>query len=469
MALLSPNDVEGKNYDLISIGSGMGGAAAALRASELGLKVAIVEKGKLGGTCVNVGCVPTKYLLKVSEEVSDVRLMSSRGLIESEIKPNIKMIMGRKNELIDQVIVWYQDYVFPSYDIDVISGYAHIKDPHIVNIDGVDVNTKNIVIATGSLPVLPHIKGLEEARKRGFFMTSDEALSLEEAPDHLIIIGGGAIGVELASVWYGFGSKITIVEMMPRILPNMDVDVSKTLKEIFESKGIKILTNNKVRKIDPEKKEVVLERGESIKADKVLIATGRRPSTEGLGLEKVGVKLGPKGEVIVDNHSRTNISNIYAVGDVTGEPYVASLAKIQGIVAGENVAGIESTYNSSLVPMAIFSDPEVSGVGVSAMKGDPRYIIKRFPAAVNYRAIASERPFGIAKIVADAKTKELLGFHMVGLNASEVVNAAVVAIKKKMKIDEVKEYIFSHPVMSETFLDAMHLVNGVNVYLPKKK
>jgi len=469
MALLSPNDVEGKNYDLISIGSGMGGAAAALRASELGLKVAIVEKGKLGGTCVNVGCVPTKYLLKVSEEVSDVRLMSSRGLIESEIKPNIKMIMGRKNELIDQVIVWYQDYVFPSYDIDVISGYAHIKDPHIVNIDGVDVNTKNIVIATGSLPVLPHIKGLEEARKRGFFMTSDEALSLEEAPDHLIIIGGGAIGVELASVWYGFGSKITIVEMMPRILPNMDVDVSKTLKEIFESKGIKILTNNKVRKIDPEKKEVVLERGESIKADKVLIATGRRPSTEGLGLEKVGVKLGPKGEVIVDNHSRTNISNIYAVGDVTGEPYVASLAKIQGIVAGENVAGIESTYNSSLVPMAIFSDPEVSGVGVSAVKGDPRYIIKRFPAAVNYRAIASERPFGIAKIVADAKTKELLGFHMVGLNASEVVNAAVVAIKKKMKIDEVKEYIFSHPVMSETFLDAMHLVNGVNVYLPKKK
>ena len=469
MALLSPNDVKGKSYDLIAIGSGMGGAAAALRASELGLKVAIVEKGKLGGTCVNVGCVPTKYLLKVSEEVSDVRLMSSRGLLKGKIEPNIKMIMGRKNELIDQVIVWYQDYVFPSYDIDVISGHARIKDPHTISIDGVDVNTKNIVVATGSVPVLPRIKGLEEARKKGFAVTSDEALSFDEVPDHLIIVGGGAIGVELASVWHGFGSKITIIEMMPRILPNMDVDVSKTLKEIFESKGIRILTSSKVQKIDPEKEEVVLESGESIKGDKVLVATGRRPSTEGLGLEKVGVKLGPKGEILVDNHSRTNIDNIYAVGDVTGEPYVASLAKIQGIVAGENVAGIESTYDSSLVPISIFSDPEVSGVGVSAVKGDPRYIVKRFPAAVNYRAIASERPFGVAKIVADARTKELLGFHMVGLNASEVVNAAVVAIKKKMKIDEVKEYIFSHPVMSETFLDAMHLVNGVNVYLPKKK
>ncbi len=469
MVLLSPEDVKGKSYDLIAIGSGMGGAAAALRASGLGLKVAIVEKGKLGGTCVNVGCVPTKYLLKVSEEVGDVRLMSSRGLIESEIKLNLKMIMGRKSELIDQVIAWYQDYVFPSYDIDVISGHARIKDPHTINIDSIDVNTKNIVIATGSLPVLPRIKGLEDARRRGFVLTSDEALSLEEVPDHLIIIGGGAIGVELASVWHGFGSRITIIEMMPRILPNMDIDASKTLKEIFESKGIRILTNNKVQKIDPEKEEVVLESGKSIKSDRVLIATGRRPSTEGLGLEKAGIRLGPKGEITVNDHSRTNISNVYAVGDVTGEPYVASLAKIQGIVAGENIAGIESAYDSSLVPMAIFSDPEVSGVGVSAMKGDPKYIVKRFPAAVNYRAIASERPFGVAKIVADAKTKELLGFHMVGLNASEVINAAVVAIKKRMKIDEVKEYIFSHPVMSETFLDAMHLVNGVNVYLPKKK
>ncbi len=468
MPMLSPGDVAGRKYDVVVIGSGMGGAAAALRAAQLGLKPLIVEKGSLGGTCVNVGCVPTKYLLNVSEKIGDVRSMVGQGLLEGSVKPNLRAIMGRKKELIDQVISWYLDFVFPSYGVDVVKGFARLKSRYEVLVDGVAVEAKTIVIATGSKPVLPPIEGLKEAFGKGFAITSDEALSLEEVPEKLVVVGGGPVGVELATVWHGFGARVTIVEMTDRVLPTMDPDVSRTLTDIFVSRGIELVTGVKVVKLDAERREVVLEDGRRVKADKVLIATGRRPQTEGLGLEEVGVKLGKRGEIPVDDHARTNVPNIYAVGDVTGEPYLASIAKVQGIVAGENAAGLDTRYDASLVPMAVFSDPEAAGVGVSAVKGDPRYIVKRFPAVVNYRAIASERPYGVAKIVARRDTEELVGFHMVGVNASEAVNIAVVAIKKRLKLDEARELIFSHPVMSETFLDAMHLVKGVNVYLPRR-
>ncbi len=447
----------------------MGGAAAALRASQLGLKALIVEKGSLGGTCVNVGCVPTKYLLRVSEEGRDVNIMIARGLAKGSFSVDLRSLMARKRELIEQVIAWYSDYVFPSYGIDVVKGFARLVDRRVISIDGVKVNARNVVIATGSVPVVPRIEGLNEAFEKGFAITSDQALGLEDVPEHLIVIGGGAVGLELSTVWSGFGSKVTVVEMMPRILPNMDPDVSRYLEGILEDRGMKIIKGTKVVKVDPEKLEVVLEDGRRIRGDKVLVATGRRPFTEGLGLEKVGVEIGPKGEVVVDEKARTSVPNIYAVGDVTGEPFVASIAKVQGLVAGENVAGLESKYDKSLIPIAIFTDPEAAGVGVSASKGDPGYIVKRFPAAVNYRAIASERAFGVAKVVARAEDRRVVGFHMVGLNASEVVNVAAVAIRKGLKIDEAETLIFSHPVMSETFIDAMNLARGINVYLPKRE
>lgn len=466
--MIEPGEAAGRRYDLIAIGSGMGGAAAALRASTLGLRAAIVEKGALGGTCVNVGCVPTKYLLRVAEEVSDVRGMLERGLLEGSVRPRLAGIMARKRELIDQVIAWYLDYVFPSYEVDVIRGEARLRDPHTVVVDGVAIEARSIVVATGSEPVVPPIKGLDEALRRGYALTSDGALALEEAPEHLIVIGGGPVGVELATVWRGFGSRVTIVEIMPRILPGMDPDVSKSLTEILGFKGVEVITGSRVTAVDAERGEVRLEDGRRIQGDRVLVATGRRPSTRGLGLEEVGVELGPHGEVLVDDHARTSVPSIYAVGDVTGEPYVASKAKIQGIAAGENAAGLDSRYDASLIPMAVYSDPEAAGVGVSARKGDPGYIVKRFPAAVNYRAIASERPYGIAKIVARESDRRIVGFHMVGLNASEVVNVAAVAIKLGLTVDEARDLVFSHPVMSEVFLDNINLLLGINVYLPRR-
>ncbi len=464
----SPSDVDGRKFDVVVIGSGMGGAAAALRAAELGLKPLIVEKGTPGGTCVNVGCVPTKYLLRVSEEYSDLISMSRQGIFEGVPKPDLSTVMARKRELINQVIMWYMDYVFPSYGVPVVKGTGRILGPHVVAVDGARVEANAIVVATGSRPILPPIKGVEEALRRGFAVTSDEALSFEEAPEHLLVVGGGAIGLELATLWHGFGSRVTIVELMPRILPMMDPDISKALDEILRGKGFEIITGRRVARIDPERGEVTLDDGRRIQCDRVLIATGRKPSTEGLGLENVGVKLGPHGEIVVDEHARTNVPSIYAAGDVTGAPYLASIAKIQGIIAGENIAGLDTSYDPSLVPMAVFTDPEAAGVGVSARKGEPGYIVKRFPAAVNYKAIVYERAFGVAKIVARASDKRLVGFHMVGLHASEVVNSAAIAIKRGVRLDEIREIIFTHPVMSEVFLDAMHLAEGVNVYLPRR-
>ena len=468
MSILSAHDVDGRKYDVVILGSGMGGAAAALRAASLGLKPLIVEKGSLGGTCVNVGCVPTKYLLKIAETYGDLRTYSIRGLIKSVPGLDLGRVMARKTELIEQVISWYADYVFPSCGVDVVRGDGRLLSRHVVKINGYRVEANNIVLATGSSPIIPSIMGMEEALDKGFALTSDGILALDEVPDRLLIIGGGAIGVEMATIWNRFGSKVTIVEMMPRLLPQLDADIGKALARALMGAGITVVTSTRATRIDADKGRVYLDNGEYLKADKVLVAVGRKPNSRGIGLENLGVKLGPKGEVIVDNRAETSVEGIYAVGDVTGEPFVASKAKVQGIVAGENIAGINSRYELDLIPLAIFSDPEVGSVGVSAYKGDPNYIVKRFPAGVNYRAIASERIEGIAKIVARASDEVIVGFHMVGLNASEVVNVAAIAIKKQMKMDEAMKLVFSHPVMSELFIDAISLAKGVNVYLPKR-
>ncbi|MCE4615003.1 MAG: NAD(P)/FAD-dependent oxidoreductase [Desulfurococcales archaeon] len=460
--------LDGRKYDVLVIGAGMGGGAIALRAKQLGLKAAIVEKARLGGTCVTVGCVPTKYLLRVSEHARDTMNMMDSGIVMGEnVSFDVKSVMKRKEELLEQVIWWYRDVVFPSYEIDVIRGEARITSPHTVKVNGETIEVKYIGVATGSIPVAPPIQGLKEAFDKGCAVFSDQALSMTEAPDHIIVIGGGPIGLELATVWEGFGSKITVVELLERLLPMMDKDLSKAITDILLQRGYNIHTSTKVTRIDPETCEVYLSSGERIRGDKILVSTGRKPRSSGLGLEEIGVKIGEDGRIIVNERMQTSVPNIYAVGDVTGPPLLASKAKVQGIVAAENMAGITSTYNPKLVPFAVFTDPEVASVGVSAYKGDPEYVVKKFPAGVNYRSIVYERPFGLAKVVFN-KEGVLVGFHMIGLHASEVVNAATMAIQKGYEMDDVMETIFAHPVMSEVFLDAMHLANGVNVYLPKR-
>ncbi len=460
-----------KVYDAIVIGSGMGGAAAALTMASRGLSVAMVDGGKIGGTCVNVGCVPTKYLLRVSEFFSDLQKFKYQGIFEGEVKANLNGVMRRKNELIDQVIQWYVQLVFPSYGIDLIQSYARFMDSRTVKLDNGEVlkARKGIVIATGSKPALPKIPGLEEGLSNGCVLTSDEALSLTDPPGKLLVIGAGPIGLELATVWHGFGSSIVVVEMMDRILPGMDPDLSKTLERILvDEKGFKIYKGSIVEEIDASNCKAKVSNVGWIEADKILVATGRKPRSDTLGLEKIGVKTGEKDEIIVNEYQETNIPGVYAVGDVTGDPLVASKAKVQGIVAGLNIVGEKVKYNPLVVALTVFTDPEAGSVGVSASKGDPNYIVKRFPTAVNYRAIVNERMYGVAKIVAEKDTERVVGFHMVGLYASEAVNAAATAIAKGATLEDLLRMLYTHPVMSEVFLDAAHLAKGLNVYLPRR-
>ncbi len=455
-------------WDVIVIGAGTAGGDCAVRTAQLGLKTLVIEKDALGGTCVNVGCVPTKMLIKIADHYHDSFESSNFGIEYKDIKLNLEKVMKVKKDIIDQVIQWYLYNVFPSYDIKTIMGTATLLSPNKVRVDGEILETKNIVVATGSKPKIPPIKGIYEALKDKYVLVSDDALNLTEVPEKILTVGGGAIGVELSTLWYKFGSKITIVELMDRLLPTMDPELGEGLRKLLNGKGFEIITSTSVTKIDSINKKVYLSNGKTIDADKVLLSVGRTPVIDNLGLKEIGVKL-DENRVIVDRKMRTNIQNIYAVGDVTGRYMLASTAKVQGIVAAENIAGNNAEIDYSILPVGIFSDPEIGSVGISISKHDPRYIVSKLPNAVNFRAIAYWKPYGFTKVVLDPESKRLLGFHMIGMFATEIVNSAAIAIKKGMTLDEAKEFIFTHPVMSEVFIDALHLADGISLYLPKRK
>ncbi|GAB6945648.1 dihydrolipoyl dehydrogenase family protein [Vulcanisaeta sp. JCM 14467] len=469
---ITGKEAESTKWDLVIIGLGTAGADAAVRAAQLGLKVLIIEKNRdrPGGTCVNVGCVPTKKLIYIADHYHELsKYLPGEGLV-ANVKLDAKVMFKAKDQLINQINAWYMFRVFPSWGIKVLFGEARLASSSSVKVGDSVIETKNILIATGSKPKIPVIKGIEQGLKRGFVITSDEFFSLDSIPESILIVGGGAIGVELGTLLHKLGSRVIIVEVMDRLLPTFpdpelgDYLANRIMREMY---GIDVRVKTSVTEVDPDNKLVRLSSGETVKVDKVLVAVGRVPNTEGLNLEDVGVEV-KNGAVVVDNHARTNIPNIYAAGDVTGKYMLASVAKVQGIVAAENAAGLNSRIDYDLIPMVVFSDPEVASVGAVASKDDPRYIVTKMPNAINYRAIAYNKPYGWTKIVADRASKRIVGFHMAGPWASEIVNMAVIAIKKGLTLDEMKELVFSHPVFTELFIDAMELAIGSNVYLPKR-
>jgi len=465
---ISPNDAAKNIWDVIVIGAGTAGGDCAIRTAQLGLKTLVIERGKLGGTCVNVGCVPTKMLIKIADHYRDGLDSPSYGIEYSDIKLNLRKVMDRKKEIIEQIIQWYLYVVFPSYDIKVVQDEAKIISPNKIRVGDNIIEARNIVIATGSRPKIPPIKGVEEGLASSYVITSDEALDLDEVPNTILTIGGGAIGVELSTLWHKFGSKVVIVELLDRLLPTLDSELGRGLEKLLKERGYQIYTSTSVVRIDPKEEKVYLSNGEVLNPDKILLSVGREPVLDTLGLENIGIDMDKNG-IKVDETMRTNVPNIYAIGDVTGRYLLASTAKVQAIVAAENIAGHDMKIDYSLVPIGIFSDPEIGSVGVSASKKDPNYIVAKLPNAVNFRAIAYWKPYGFTKVVLDPHDKRLLGFHMIGMYATEIVNLAMVAIKKGLTLDDAKELIFTHPVMSEVFVDSIHLTHGVNLYLPRRR
>ncbi|MGC8608028.1 MAG: dihydrolipoyl dehydrogenase family protein [Vulcanisaeta sp.] len=469
---ITSRDAENTRWDFVVIGSGTAGADAAVRAAQLGLKVLLIERdrNRLGGTCVNVGCVPTKKLLYIVDHYYELsKYLVNEGL-STNMKLDIKAMFEAKDRLINQIIAWYMFRVFPSWGVKVLIGEARLESPRSIKVGDSVIEARNILIATGSRPKLPPIKGIEQGLRRGFAITSDDFFLLDSIPESVLIIGGGAIGVELGTLLYKLGSRVTIVEVMDRLLPTFpDPELGnylagKVMKEMY---GIDIKVSTSVTEIDPDNGLVRLSNGESLKVNKVLIAVGREPNTEGLNLEGVGVEV-RNGAITVDDHSRTNVPSIYAAGDVTGKYMLASVAKVQGIVAAENAASLNSRIDYSLIPMVVFSDPEIASVGTIANKDDPKYIVTKMPNIINYRVIAYNKPYGWVKIIAERVSGKIIGFHMIGPWASELVNMAAMAIRKGLTLGEVKEWVVAHPVFSELLIDALELAAGSNVYLPRR-
>jgi dihydrolipoamide dehydrogenase len=469
-----------KNYDIAIIGAGPGGYVAAIRASQLGGRVVVIEKDELGGTCLNRGCIPTKTLVVSARLLNSVKKGGEFGINSGEVSVDYSIITKRKERIIKQLISGIAQ-LFKSYDIEVIKGKGKLTDRIKDKLREIEVEkddgsveivvAKKLIIATGSVPA--PIPGITIDERD--VITSDQVLELEEVPSSLLIVGGGVIGVEFASIFNSLGSKVTIVEILPRIIPTEDGEISEQLKKSLVKSGIEVNTGVKVREIvsNNDKKKIIIETPGGIEervAQKVLIATGRRPYTEGLGVEKTGIGI-EKGRILVNEKMETNLPGIFAIGDVVGEVLLAHVASAEGIVASENAMGNQLTIDYRVIPNCIYSIPEVATVGLSEERAKEmgyEVSVGRFPFLANPRATILGERIGMVKIIGDKRNDEILGVHIVGADATELIGEASIAIKAKVTTKDLERIIHAHPTLSEAIFEAAHDVHGEAIDLRKK-
>ena len=452
------------SYDVAIIGSGPGGYVAAIRCAQLGMKTAIIEKySTLGGTCLNVGCIPSKALLDSSHHYEDaVKHFEEHGIdIPGDIKVNLKQMITRKQSVVDQTTGGI-DFLMKKNKIDVYEGLGSFKDATHITIKGketTEIEAKNIIIATGSKPSsLPFIT-LDKER----VITSTEALKLTEIPKHLVVIGGGVIGLELGQVYKRLGSEVTVVEYMDRIIPTMDSGLSKELNKVLKKQKFTINTSHKVKSVERKGKEVIVKadnkKGEEviIKGDYCLVSVGRRPYTDGLNVEAAGVKLTDRGQIEVNDHLQTNVKNIYAIGDVVKGAMLAHKAEEEGVFVAEILAGQKPHIDYNLIPGVVYTWPEVASVGKTEEQLQEEkvdYKIGQFPMRALGRSRASMDLDGFVKILADKKTDEILGVHMVGARAADMIAEAVVAMEFRASAEDVSRMSHAHPTFTEAIKEA---------------
>jgi dihydrolipoamide dehydrogenase len=459
------------DYQLVVIGSGPGGYVAAIRAAQLGLKTAIVEKDKtLGGTCLNVGCIPSKALLASSEYFHFAReRFAAHGIVTGDIKLDLAAMMKRKGEVVGKLTSGVA-YLMKKNKIEVVKGFGKLVDGHTVEVTGDDgakkaLKTQNVLLASGSVPVeLPFLK-FDGKR----VISSDQGIALAETPKSLLIIGAGAIGLELGSVWARLGSAVTIVEFLPRIAAvGFDPETSKILQRNLEKLGIKFDLGTKVTSAKVTGKGVELQ-GENAKgavsyqAEIMLVAVGRKPFVTGLGLDQAGVKLTGKGRIAVDGHGQTNVPGVYAIGDVIDGPMLAHKAHEEGAAVAEWIAGKPGHVNYDIIPSVIYTSPEAASVGITEELAKERKLdvrVGKFAFTANGRAIASDTTEGFAKIIADAKTDRVLGAHIVAANASELIAETVLLMEYSGSAEDLARTIHAHPTMSEAVKEAALAVDG---------
>ena len=452
------------NYDVVVIGSGPGGYVSAIRCAQLGMKTALVEKyDTLGGTCLNVGCIPSKALLDSSHHFEDTQKhLEGHGIeISGEVKLNLAKMMERKSGVVTQTTKGI-DFLMDKNKIEVFHGLGSFQDAHTLTISGKKEQTisgKYFIIATGSNPAsLPFIK-LDKKR----VITSTEALSMTEVPEHLVIIGGGVIGLELGQVYRRLGAQVSVVEYMDRIIPTMDGAQSKELTKVLKKQGVKFYLSHQVQGLKTTKNKVTVtaldKKGQevSFEGDYCLVSVGRKPYTEGLGLEKAGVGVNERGQIQVNDHLQTNIGHIYAIGDVVRGAMLAHKAEEEGVMVAELIAGQKPHINYNLIPGVVYTWPEVASVGKTEeqlKEAGVAYKSGQFPMRALGRSRASGDVDGFVKILSDAQTDELLGVHMVGARVADLIAEAVTAMEFRASAEDLARMSHAHPTYAEAVKEA---------------
>ncbi len=453
-------------YDLVVIGTGPGGYVCAIRAAQLGLKVAVVEKNPtLGGTCLNVGCMPSKALLHASELFEEAgHSFAKMGIGVSAPKLDLPAMMNFKQQGIDGNVKGVE-YLMKKNKIDVLAGKGKILGTGKVEVTGADgkatsVETKSIVIASGS--AVAQLKGIEIDEKR--VVSSTGALSLDKVPGKLIVVGAGVIGLELGSVWRRLGAEVTVVEFLDRILPGMDGEVVKQFQRILEKQGFAFKLGAKVTGVDTSGAKLAVKveaaaggNPETLEADVVLVAIGRVPYTEGLGLKEAGVALDERGRVVIDDHFATSLKGVYAIGDVVRGPMLAHKAEDEGVAVAELIAGKAGHVNYDVIPGVVYTTPEVSSVGKTEedlKQAGVAYTVGKFPFTANGRSKVNQTTDGFVKILADAKTDRVLGVHIIGREAGEMIHEAAVLMEFGGSSEDLARTCHAHPTRSEAVKEA---------------
>ena len=459
---------------VVVIGGGTGGYVAALRAAQLGASVILVEKNALGGTCLNRGCIPTKVLLHTAELASAAREGEPLGLFVREARVDWSALMRHKEEVVARLVEGV-GFLLGANGVEVVQGNAVFRSPGEVAVTQEDGTVRPLsadafIVATGSVPALPPIPGFDLPG----ILTSDGVLRLEMLPKSILLVGGGVIGIEFASIFSALGVEVTVVEMLPEILPNLDVELVGYLRQILEARGIRFLTSATVKSVRASGSgyatAVTAGVEEEIVTEKVFVCTGRRPFTQGLGLEEIGVRT-DRGRIAVDERMRTSVPGIHAIGDCASPIMLAHVASAEGEVAAEAIMGLGAAMDYRVVPSAVYTAPEFAGVGRTEeelTRSGRDFTVGRFPMNSNAKALIAGMPDGMVKVISDRETGEILGMHVLGPRATDLIAEGALAMRSELTVDEIVATIHAHPTLGEAIREASLDVLDRALHLPPK-
>jgi dihydrolipoamide dehydrogenase len=464
--------------DLLVIGAGPGGYVAAIRAAQLGMRAAVVERDAVGGVCLNRGCIPTKAMLRTADLFTTMQHAGDYGILADNVRLDYDAVVRRREKVVKQLTGGVSS-LLQGNNVPVINGSARLQGRSVVvtAADGQQqtINARNVMLATGSVPATPPIPGADGVR----VIDSDRALLLDHVPASVLVIGGGAVGSEWANIFHSFGASVTLVEMLPTLLPVEDEDMGKMLARSFSRRGITVHTGAKLLEIvdgnDGQKVGIIEQKDgqqQRVSAEYVMIGIGRKPNTGGLGVEAAAVTTDRRGFVEVDDRLRTNVPGVLAIGDLTGKQLLAHLASHQGVVAVENLAGHDKAMDYRVVPSCTFTHPEVATVGLSeAAAREAGYNVRvgTFPFQASGRAMTYGETEGMVKVVSESKYGELLGMHIIGANASDLIHEAALGIRLEATLEDLADTIHAHPSLAESVHEATLAACGNPIHLPPRR